>query len=528
MAQPTPLPPPVAALSDPAVYPHRPSTVDLVQTHISYVFLAGDQVYKVKKAVRFAFLDFSTLERRRHFCHEEVRLNRRLAGDTYRGVVALVPRGDGFALADADAADAVEYAVHMRRLPADRMLPALLARDAVDAALIDRIAARLVRFHAAADAGPEGARGGEPAGIAGLLDDDFAEVAALHGDTISAADDAAIQRWCHAFLATHAALLRRRVAAQRIRDGHGDLHAEHICCVEPQPLIFDCIEFSPAFRHRDVAAEIAFLAMDLTCLGHPQLAARLVERYATAAADADLPRLIPFYACHRAYIRGKIESLTCRAAEVAPEARAAARQRALDHFALAYRYTWSDAPALVVIGGLSGTGKSTLAAALAARTGFRHVNSDRTRKQLAGVAPTDRPGDALYTPQRSAATYAAMYDAAGAALARGEGAILDGTFQRRIDRRAARAVAQRAGVPLLLVECVASDAEIKRRLAARSARGDDPSDADWAVYVRQRQRYEPFSSDEGALVRCSAADTSGIEEALRSLTTTARRHNDDT
>jgi aminoglycoside phosphotransferase family enzyme/predicted kinase len=524
---PSPLPPLVAALCDPAIYPHRPPQVELLQTHISFVFLAGDAVYKVKKAVRFAFLDFSSLERRRHFCHEEVRLNRRLAGDTYRGVVAIVRQGSGFALAAEDAADAIEYAVHMRRLPADRMLPVLLAAGAVDAALIDRIAARLVRFHADADAGPEVGRSGEPAVIAKLMDDDFAEVAALQGDTISAADDRAIQDWCQAFLATHAALLHRRIAAGRIRDGHGDLHAEHVCCVEPELLIFDCIEFNPAFRHRDVAAEIAFLAMDLTCLGHPELAARLVQRYASAAGDDELLRLVPFYACHRAYIRGKIESLTSRAAEVSAAARAAARQRARDHFALAYRYTWSDAPALVVVGGLSGTGKSTVAAALAARTGFQHINSDRVRKQLAGVAPTDRPGEALYTPQRSAATYAAMYRTAGEALARGEGAILDGTFQRRIDRNAARAVAQRAGVPLLLVECVASDAEIRRRLAARSARGDDPSDADWAIYLRQRARYERFSFDEGSLLRCSASETSGIEAALRSITTTTQRHNGD-
>lgn len=524
----TALPPLVAALQDPALYPHRPAAVELVQTHISYVFLAGDAVYKVKKPVRFAFLDFSTLARRRHFCLEEVRLNRRLAGDTYRGVVAIVRRGDNFAFADEAAADAVEYAVHMRRLPADRMLPTLLAQGAVEAELIDRIAARLVRFHAEADAGAEVARGGEPAVIAKFMDDDFGEVVALHGDTISAADDEAIQRWCHGFLATHDALLRRRIAAGRIRDGHGDLHAEHICCLEPEPLIFDCIEFNPAFRHRDVAAEIAFLAMDLTCLGHPELAARLVERYAAAAGDDEMLRLIPFYACHRAYIRGKIESLTCRAAEVDAAGRAAARQRALDHFALSYRYTWSDAPALVVVGGLSGTGKSTLAAALARRTGYQHVNSDRTRKRLAGVAPTDRPGAALYTPQRSAQTYAAMYRAAAEALARGAGAILDGTFQRRVDRDAARAVAQRAGVPLLLVECVADDDEVRRRLAARGARGDDPSDADWAVYQRQRANHEPFSAAEGPLVRCASPDTSDVEARLRSITTPAQRHNGDT
>ena len=507
------------AMRQPGFYPEPPARVDVLQTHISVVFLAGAAVYKVKKPVRFAFLDFSSLERRRHFCHEEVRLNRRLAGDTYHGVVALVRRGDGFALAPADAPDAVEYAVHMRRLPTERMLTHLLAHGEASAALIDRIAQRLVAFHAAAEAGPQVARGGEPAVLARLMDDDFAEVAALHGDTISGADDRAIQQWCHAFLATHDALLRRRITDGRIRDGHGDLHAEHICCLEPELVIFDCIEFNPAFRHRDVAAEIAFLAMDLTCHGRADLAARLVATYSARAGDSELPALVPFYACHRAYIRGKVESLKSRETEVETADRAAARASALAHFALAYRYTWSDTPALVVVCGLSGSGKSTLAAALATRTGFAHVNSDRTRKQLAGVAPTTRPGAALYSPARSAQTYAAMYATAAAALASGRGAILDGTFQRRVDRDAARAVAAQAGVPVLFVECRATDAEIRRRLAARTARDDDASDADWAVYLRQRARYEAFGRDEtDRIIVRDPSDTGRVEARLRSST----------
>src|SRR4029453_13903445 len=163
----------VAAMSEPGFYPQRPARVEVVQTHISYVFIAGNDVYKVKKPARFAFLDFSTLERRRHFCHEEVRLNRRLAGDTYRGVVAICPRNGGFALAPEDRGDAVEYVVHMRRLPAERMVAHLLDHRGADPALIDAIASRRAAFHAGADTGPEIARGGDPAVIAKLLDDDF-------------------------------------------------------------------------------------------------------------------------------------------------------------------------------------------------------------------------------------------------------------------------------------------------------------------------------------------------------------------
>jgi len=505
----------------PGFYLHRPADVELVQTHISYVFLAGDAVYKLKKPVRFAFLDFSTLERRRHFCHEEVRLNRRLAGDTYLGVVAIRPCVGGFALAPEDAVEAVEYAVHMRRLPADRMLVSLLERRSVTPDLIDAIAARLAAFHATADAGPEVSRGGDPATIAGLLEDDFREVDAFHGDTISAADDAAIRHFCREFLHRYEERLRRRQREKRIRDGHGDLHAEHVCCTDPL-IVFDCIEFNPRFRHRDVAAEIAFLAMDLVYRGRTDLADQFVARYAELARDPELPSLVPFYACQRAYIRGKVESLKSAEPEVGAEARAVARRSAVAHFALAYRYTWAYTRCVVVVVGLSGTGKSTVAAALHERTGFEHVNSDSTRKRLAGVPPTARPGASLYTPARSAATYAAMHAAAREALAAGRSAILDATFQLRAHRDAARDVARRAAAPILFVECVCPPDEVRRRLRERGRRGDDASDADWAIYQQQRRRYEAFASDEADHV---VVDTSQppevqiarIESAVRAL-----------
>ena len=515
------LPPLAQALLEPRIYPHRPARVALVQTHISYVFLAGDQVYKVKKPVRFAFLDFSTLERRRHFCHEEVRLNRRLAGDVYRGVVALRATADGYALADEACPDAVEYAVHMHRLPAERMLPVLLANHSATPAMIDAAAERLVEFHAAAECGGSVRAGGDPAVITRLMNDDFGECASFHGRTIDAADDAAIQAYCHAFVRRHEALLRHRQAEDRIRDGHGDLHTEHLCFTDGGLVIFDCVEFNPAFRHRDVAAEIAFLSMDLTCCGRADLASRLVARYAERTGDRELPHLVPFYACHRAYIRGKVESLKSVEPEVAQSDREAAAQSAVRHFALALRYTWSGVRALVVVGGLSGSGKSTVAAALAARTGFAHLNSDVLRKRLAGVAATDRPGASLYTPEQNARTYRALYDGAAAALAEGHGVIVDATFQRHVDRDRARAVADAAGVPLLFVECRCDEDELRRRLAARTAHGDNPSDADWDVYLRQRARYEPYlaaDADHLAVDTTRADVVQTVESRLRAVT----------
>ena len=490
----------IAAMSRPDFYPHRPATVTLVQTHISYVLLAGERVYKVKKPVRFTFLDFSTLERRRHFSHEEVRLNRRLAPDVYLGVLGVSAEHGAYRLTTEDDAAAVEYVIEMRCLPADRMLDRLLDRNAVTPAMIEAIADRLAEFHRCADAGPAVTANGDPANVLAVLEDNYANAQRFRDVTIAARDDDAIQRFARAFLHRHDALFRRRQAEHRIRDCHGDLHSEHVCCTDPL-VIFDCIEFNSQFRYCDIASEMAFLAMDLDYHDHPELAAYLIERYTACAADADLGRLVPFYQCYRAYVRGKVDSLKSIEEEVAPAERVAARESARRHFALAYRYTWAYSPALVVVAGLSGTGKSSVAAALHSRTGFVHINSDVVRKRIAGVpiethAKPAAYDDGIYTPELSAQTYQTMLDAADSHLGAGRGALLDATFQLRIGRDAARALARRHGVPFLLVECRCDEAEVHSRLQHRAEQGGGPSDADWNVYLEQRRRFEPIGGDE--------------------------------
>jgi aminoglycoside phosphotransferase family enzyme len=428
----------------PEMYPRRPATVDLVQTHISYVFLAGDEVYKVKKPVRFSFVDFSTLERRRHFCHEEVRLNRRLAPHVYLGVVAICRAGAAYRLGAEDDDAAVEYAVRMRRLPADRTLDQLLDRGEVTPAMIDQLARRLAEFHRRAEAGPQVTANGDVAAIAAVLEDNYGGMRPFRGTTIAAADDDAIQEFSRDFLRRQAPLFRRRQAQHRIRDCHGDLHSEHIC-FDGEPIIFDCIEFNPKFRYCDTASEIAFLAMDLDYHERPELARHLASVYAVHADDPELPGLVPFYQCYRAYVRGKVDSLKSAEEEVEAAERERARTSAQRHFALAYRYTWAYRPCLVAIAGLSGTGKSALASVLQTRTGFVHINSDVVRKRLAGLDAEARVAvgyeRGLYSTEHSRRTYAAMLAAAEVHLRAGRGVILDATFQRRADRDAARALA---------------------------------------------------------------------------------------
>jgi len=493
------LPEPIATMSRPEFYAHRPASVTVVRTHISFVLLAGDHVFKLKKPVRFSFLDFSTLEARRHFCHEEVRLNRRLAASAYHGVAAVCREGNTYRLGDENDPAAVEYAVHMRQLPDDRMLDALLDHNAVTREMIATVAKRLAEFHRDAETSAAITAQGEREAILKVLEDNFANARRFRGSILSAADDDAIQSFIRAFFEAQAPLFRARQEAGRIRDCHGDLHTQHICFTD-ELAIFDCIEFNPRFRYIDVASEVAFLAMDLEFHDQPQLSDHFVECYSVDAEDPDLARLVPFYKCTRAYLRGQVDSMKSAEEEVPANERAAARAGAVRHFELAYRYAWAYARCVVAVTGLSGTGKSTIAAALHRRTGFMHISSDATRKRLPDIrqqAGTEGEYEAgLYAADVSARTYAAMLDEAGERIAAGGGVIVDATYQRRADRDALRALAKRFDVPVLFVECRCSDETVRARLAQRQRAGDQLSDADWNIYREQQRRYEPFLDQE--------------------------------
>ena len=509
------LPPLVEAMLDPSFYPHRPAQVSLAQTHISYVFLAGSEVFKIKKPVSFRFLDFSTLDLRREVCREEVRLNRRLAPETYLGVVGVKRAGSTFALAAEEDPAAIEYAVHMRRLPDDRFLTNLIEHGQLTEEMIDELAARLAAFHAAARSDAAVTASGAPEAIARVAEDSFATARRFRTQSISPRDDDRIQGFLRGFLESERPRLEQRMAEGRIRECHGDLHGEHVCFTTPL-VIFDCIEFSESLRCCDVASEIAFLAMDLTFRGREDLAEHFVGCYAERSGDFELPGLVPFYACYRAYVRGMVDSLAAGEPEMEERERPVRWESARRHFLLSQRYAWAYRSGLVVLVGLSGSGKSNVAAALAERTGFRSWSSDVERKRLAGLDLVDRAGregaKEIYSPQFSARTYAALYENAERHLAAGRGVILDATFLRRIDRDRARALTSRLGKPILIVECRCDEDEIRRRLERREVENTDPSDADLEIHMQQRRVYEPTSGDEPATMTVDT--TGGIDAAL--------------
>jgi hypothetical protein len=495
------LPELVEAMLRPEFYPDSPARVELKQTHISYVLIAADFVYKVKKPVHFPFLDFSKVADRFRYCREEVRLNARLSPRVYLGVFAILKQGDSFALGpevDAEHPEAVEYAVKMRRLPEERMLDVLLTASQVDSAMIRAIAARVAEFHASAPSN-RGWAYGSPATIWRGVIEEIAQNEAFIGHTLSKDQFTAIDAFCRAFITAHWRPLNDRALEGRVREGHGDLRAEHICLLNTEKKeidVIDCVEFSERLRFGDVASEIAFLAMDLERLGTPTLADELVEAYAEITRDEDLAVFVPFYKCYRACVRGKIESLRSLEREVAAAERERARQLARVYYALAWRYAHGASPCLIIVCGLSGSGKSTVARTLQHRKGFKAINSDRVRKRLASVSPHEHVrtgyGANIYSDRFTKITYDALLAEAERLLNDGCGAILDATFKASADRQLALALAARRGVPVLFVECVVSEDEAIRRLEQRASVKGEVSDATPDVYKRQRAEFEPI------------------------------------
>jgi len=499
------LPPLIAAMLQSEFYPDTPAEVELRQTHISYVLLAGKYVYKIKKALKFPFLDYSTLEKRRHFCAEEIRLNQRLAPDTYLGVIGIGRAGKNFFFEPDANANAVEYAVKMKRLPDEQMLSSLLARDAFDTNCLSAIAKKIAAFHAQAPV-EKAALYGAPAMIRANVDDNFRDVERFVGRTVSRVSFDAMKNYSVAFEEQHAALFAGRAAAGRVCEGHGDLRAEHICLVDGIE-IFDCVEFDPALRYGDVASEIGFLSMDLDFLGFGALANRLENDYATVARDTALTTLLPFYKSYRACVRGKVESLKSEEREIAPEDRRRASLRALRYFCLGTRYTRTERPpVLIAVGGLIATGKSTLAGLIGALTGFEVFSSDLERKQLAGAAPTERKRDryqqGIYSEEFTEKTYARLLERVDRCFGDGRGVVVDASFAAARQRRPFLELAQRRGVPALFVECESTERIVQARLAARQSDSAAVSDADWETYKQMRARFEPFSElrEESRLV----------------------------
>ena len=325
----------VEGLLQPESYPHQPAEIKLVQTQMSFVFLAGDYVYKVKKPVNLGFLDYTTLSKRRRFCRQEVELNRRLCPDVYLEVVAITRDREGVHVEGKGRA--VEYAVKMRRLPEERMMDVLLASNRVTPEMVVRVAQKLVGFHQEAKTNSRIAAFGGRDIIRQNTDENFSQTEKYVGVSLSPEQYERIKRYTGDFIRRNGGLFARRVEEGRIRDCHGDLHCAHICFTDGI-CIYDCIEFNDRFRYADVASEVAFLAMDLDRYRRPDLSRHLVNAYVELSRDEGLRELLGFYKCYRAYVRGKVESFKLDDPYIPDGEKAGAKASAKSYFALALGY----------------------------------------------------------------------------------------------------------------------------------------------------------------------------------------------
>ncbi len=437
----------------------------VVETHISVLFFLGDRVYKVRKPVTTPFLDFSTRELRLADCQREVQLNRRLAPDVYLGVDDVVD----------EAGAAIEHLVVMRRLPADRRLATMAADPSFDEAHLTAVARRMAAFHSRAARAPAIDLAGSVAHLTMLWSTNLEETAGFAGRMVDADLLDRIGRQALAYLAGRHRLLAQRVAERRIVDGHGDLLAEDIFCLDDGPRILDCVEFDPRFRWGDVLYDTSFLAMDLEHLGRPDLARRFLAAYREYAGENHPESLEHWYIAYRALVRAKISCM------LADSGQPGAEQEAARFLAQAGRHLDEAETHLVLVGGLPGTGKTTLARGLADRFGWALLRSDEVRKELAGLSPVDPAGAApfegIYSPAFTAEVYGELLRRAELALASGESVVLDATWLDTEQRDAARATARSGHAQLHELCCALDLEEAEARILARAATGSDASDA---------------------------------------------------
>jgi len=473
--------------NSPSFYPHHPETIQQIQTHASYVFIAHPWVYKIKKPVNFGFLDYSTLTKRRHYCFREVELNSRLCADIYEGVVPIFREGDTLRMGDILSEDdnidqADEYAVKMWYISDENFLKQKVFNNDVSNSDIDRISNKLKYFYINQNPDDSILEWGQINHIKVNTDENFEQTSSFIGHLIPSFLHDVIKEFTNRYFERNEDLFDKRIANNRIVDGHGDLHLEHIHITDDNVCIYDCIEFNERLRYQDLANDLAFLAMDLDFHGRPQLEHRLISNMARHLEDDELFRLMDFYKCYRAFVRGKVTGIQLQDADFPTEERKNHEATARQYFNLAGRYAvLGSKPVAIIVMGRIGTGKSTVRKKLSRLFGIPAYSSDRIRKLLAGLPPEQASPQEihsyLYSQEMSEETYEKLYEKSIEELKHHRSVVLDATFSRREKRLDLVKRLDHAGYPYFFIEMKSSDPVIKKRLKYREEAENVVSDA---------------------------------------------------
>jgi aminoglycoside phosphotransferase family enzyme/predicted kinase len=510
----------IAALQDPRRYPHPVDAVRVIETHISWVLLTGSFAYKIKKPVRLDFADFSTLELRRVYCMEELRLNRRLAPQLYLEVVPITgsptePCIDG-------TGSAFEYALKMREFPQENLLAEKIAHGTLLPAHIDAIADTCVYFHEQiCAANPPDEFASTDALLENALDN-FAAIERLLSGNGMHLRIAALKRWTRDEHARLGEDFARRRDGRRIRECHGDLHLGNIALVDGAPAIFDCIEFNAAFRWIDVMNEIAFIAMDLAARARPDFAYRLLNRYLEGCGDYAGLGVLRFYLVYRAMVRAKIDCIRARQSDLPQGADTRAWQDFVTRVTLAEQFTEHCPRLLVITFGLSASGKSTAAQHAAECCQLIRIRSDSERKRLFGLRPGDSShspvGGGIYTQAVSEQVYDRLEELAKACIEAGHPVVIDAAFLRRAARNRFRTLAQALGAKFAIIHCDAAETDLRARIEHRQGLGSDASEAGIDVLETQKQFAEDLDAAElASAISVDTADPTSMTRMVHAL-----------
>ncbi len=468
------------------------------ETHISWVVLAGQVAWKIKKAVDFGFLDFSSLEKRRQACEEELRLNRRFAPELYLDVVAITgspaqPRFGG-------TGQAIEYAVKMRRFDESGLLSELAKKQQLEPRHIDAVATEVAAIHQAAPSVVNHAEWGEPGEVHRWLTESIEHIKRLVTQPSRQAQIESIDRRCQQHYQQLKPVLYQRQHGGAIRECHGDLHLRNIVWFEDKLVLFDCIEFNPALRWIDVISEVAFVVMDVEERGYPALAWRFINRYLSITGDYAGLAVLRYYITYRALVRAKVKLLQRDDAKTPADKKPILWQQYTAYIDLAERSLNQHRPALMIMYGFSASGKSTVAANLASQYGCIHLRSDVERKRLHGLSEMQASHAGLnadiYSSSATEKTYQQLAQLAKSIIVNGYPVVVDATFLQRHRRDQFQKLASELKVPFLIIHCDADVATLESRIKSRAAAGNDPSEANLAVLQQQIQHHDPLAADE--------------------------------